>query len=148
MPVGLAGAVLVIGLLFLGPFAYVVWRNVDLGTDLGGVIWDADTGVIVGVNAAWCRQTRYTRAEAVGTGMKALGTYDRLKTEAMAHARGEGWRPIRTFSWRLANLGKRYFEQNAGLPEVVLRIPCIFEAGRVAARAAHTTLPPRPARAR
>jgi len=43
VPVGLAGAVLVIGLLFLGPFAYVVWRNVDLGTDLGGVIWDADT---------------------------------------------------------------------------------------------------------
>ena len=27
----------------------------------------------------------------------------------------------------MTNLGKRYFEQNAGLPEVVLRIPCIFE---------------------
>ena len=28
-----------VGLVFSGPMAYVVWRNVDLGTDLTDVIW-------------------------------------------------------------------------------------------------------------
>ena len=42
-PFGLSVAVVVIGLLFVGPFAYVVWRNVDLGTDIGSVIWDDNT---------------------------------------------------------------------------------------------------------
>ena len=28
-------------------------------------------------------------------------------------------------SWKLSNLGKRFFKSNA-LPEVVLRIPCVF----------------------
>ena len=41
-----------------------------------------------------------------------------------------GRRAIRTFdgangSWKLSNLGKRFFKSNA-LPEVVLRIPCEF----------------------
>ena len=41
-----------------------------------------------------------------------------------------GRRAIRTFdgangSWKLSNLGKRFFKSNA-LPEVVLRIPCVF----------------------
>ena len=41
-----------------------------------------------------------------------------------------GRRAIRTFDgadgkWKLSNLGKRYFKSNA-LPEVVLRIPCVF----------------------
>ena len=41
-----------------------------------------------------------------------------------------GRRAIRTFdgangSWKLRNLGKRFFKSNA-LPEVVLRIPCVF----------------------
>ena len=41
-----------------------------------------------------------------------------------------GRRAIRTFngadgSWTLSTLGKRYFKFNA-LPEVVLRIPCVF----------------------
>ncbi len=39
----LAVAVVAIGLLFLGPFVYVAWRNIDLGTDLGEVIWDRNT---------------------------------------------------------------------------------------------------------
>ena len=43
MPRALALAVVLIGLLFAGPFAYVIWRNIELGTDLGSVIWDADT---------------------------------------------------------------------------------------------------------
>jgi iron(III) transport system permease protein len=51
-----------IGLVFLGPFAYVVWRNIDLGTDLGSVLVDGDTlrplsqslrlGVAVALSAA------------------------------------------------------------------------------------------------
>ena len=50
-----------------------------------------------------------------------------------------GWRGIRTFNgaegrWRLSNLGKRYFKRNAGLPEVVLRIPCIFETQKTTER--------------
>ncbi len=53
-----------------------------------------------------------------------------------------GWRGIRTFvdasrTWRLTNLGKRYFERNRGLPEVVLRIPCIFETQKTTGRIAH-----------
>lgn len=42
-PRGLSIAVVVIGLLFLGPFAYVGWRNLDLGTDFADIIWDRDT---------------------------------------------------------------------------------------------------------
>ena len=50
-----------------------------------------------------------------------------------------GPRAIRTFNgaegrWRLSNLGKRYFQRNAGLPEVVLRIPCIFETQKTTER--------------
>ena len=33
-PRGLSIGVVLIGLLFLGPFAYVGWRNVDLGLSL------------------------------------------------------------------------------------------------------------------
>ena len=40
---GPGSVVVAIGLLFLSPFAYVLWRNVDLGADLGEIIWDADT---------------------------------------------------------------------------------------------------------
>lgn len=39
----LALVVGLVGLVFLGPFAYVVWRNVDLGTDLVSVLWDRRT---------------------------------------------------------------------------------------------------------
>ncbi len=35
--------VLAIGVFFVGPFAYVIWRNVDLGTDVWSVLWDRDT---------------------------------------------------------------------------------------------------------
>ena len=51
------------------------------------------------------------------------GTTDYIETSV-------GRRAIRTFSgadgsWKLSNLGKRFFKSNA-LPEVVLRIPCVF----------------------
>ncbi len=42
-PLALAGAVLAIGVVFVAPFAYVVWRNVDLGTDIWSVLWDRGT---------------------------------------------------------------------------------------------------------
>ncbi|MDG2218226.1 MAG: iron ABC transporter permease [Acidimicrobiales bacterium] len=42
-PFGLTAVAVAIGLIFLGPFAYVVWRNIDLGTDLGSVVFDEDT---------------------------------------------------------------------------------------------------------
>ncbi len=61
-PLGLTAAAAAIGLVFLGPFAYVVWRNVELGTDLGSVLFDGDTlhplsqslrlGVAVAISAA------------------------------------------------------------------------------------------------
>ena len=58
-----------------------------------------------------------------------------------------GRRAIRTFngadgSWKLTNLGKRYFKSNA-LPEVVLRIPCVFPTtDEVRARAATSGVVP------
>ena len=61
-PFGLTAVAAAIGLVFLGPFAYVVWRNVDLGTDLGSILFDEGTlrplsqslrlGVTVAVSAA------------------------------------------------------------------------------------------------
>jgi iron(III) transport system permease protein len=58
------------GLVFLGPLAYVVARNLDLGTDLGSIIWSTDTweplrrslwlglsvalsSVVIGTSLAW-----------------------------------------------------------------------------------------------
>jgi len=69
-PVGLLVLGILTGVVFLGPFAYVVSRNVDLGTDLGSIIWSADTweplrrslwlgfmvsatSVVVGTGLAW-----------------------------------------------------------------------------------------------
>jgi iron(III) transport system permease protein len=42
-PKGLLAAALVVGVVFLGPFAYVAWRNIDLGTDLGSLLWSRST---------------------------------------------------------------------------------------------------------
>ena len=39
----LLAVVAVVGVLFSAPFVYVLWRNLELGTDLGAVVWDADT---------------------------------------------------------------------------------------------------------
>ncbi len=68
--VGSGTVVVVIGLVFLSPFVYVLWRNVDLGADVGEIIWDANTlhplrrslslastvalsSVVVGTGLAW-----------------------------------------------------------------------------------------------
>ena len=63
-----------------------------------------------------------------------------------------GRRAIRTSgadgSWKLSNLGKRFFKSNA-LPEVVLRIPCVFlTTKKNGARTAHPALPAWPTRPR
>jgi iron(III) transport system permease protein len=69
-PVGLLFLAVLTGIVFLGPFAYVVSRNLDLGTDLGAIIWSADTweplrrslwlgtsvalaSVVIGTGLAW-----------------------------------------------------------------------------------------------
>lgn len=65
---GLALAVVAVGLVFLSPFAYVVWRNVDLGTDLGEIIWDANT-VHPLRRSLWLASTVALSAAVVGTGL-------------------------------------------------------------------------------
>ena len=61
--------------------------------------------------------------------IKRKGNTDYLKTDARS---GDGWRPIRTFNsatgeWRLTALGKRYYADMEGLPEVVMRLPVVFD---------------------
>ncbi|MDG1368446.1 MAG: iron ABC transporter permease, partial [Acidimicrobiales bacterium] len=65
---GLALAVVAVGVVFLSPFAYVVWRNVDLGTDLGEIIWDANT-VHPLRRSLWLASTVALSAAVVGTGL-------------------------------------------------------------------------------
>ena len=60
------------------------------------------------------------------------GNTDYLKTDAPTK---DGWRAIRTFNagtgeWRLTALGKRYFADHQLLPEIVIRIPAIFDTHR------------------
>ena len=61
--------------------------------------------------------------------IKRRGNTDYLKTDARSK---DGWRAIRTFNaasgtWRLTKLGKRYYADMDGLPEIVLRIPATFD---------------------
>ncbi len=49
-PVELLAVAVVIGLVFVGPFAYVVWRNIDLGTELGPWPWSSES-------LLWSRET-------------------------------------------------------------------------------------------
>jgi len=61
-PTGLLVVSAIIGVVFFGPFAYVIWRNIDLGTDLGSLLWSQKTwdplqrslrlGVAVSLSAA------------------------------------------------------------------------------------------------
>lgn len=64
-------AVVAIGLLFLGPFAYVVSRNIDLGTDLGSIIWDRDTLDPLR-RSLWLASTVAVSSAFVGTGLAWL----------------------------------------------------------------------------
>ncbi len=62
-PRSLAVLVVVIGAVFVGPFAYIVGRNLELGTDLGSILFDRNTltplrrslwlGISVSVSAAF-----------------------------------------------------------------------------------------------
>lgn len=42
-PIVLLVVAVAVGVVFLGPLAYVVWRNVELGSDVWSVVWSADT---------------------------------------------------------------------------------------------------------
>lgn len=42
-PLGLAALVLAVGVVFVAPFAYIVWRNAELGTDVVEVLFDRHT---------------------------------------------------------------------------------------------------------
>ena len=64
--------------------------------------------------------------------IKRRGNTEYLKTGARTK---DGWRPIHTFNtsageWRLTALGKRYFADDDGLPEYVIRIPATFDVYR------------------
>ena len=42
-PPALVAVALVVAVFFVAPFAYVVWRNIDLGADVWSVLWSRDT---------------------------------------------------------------------------------------------------------
>ncbi|MDW3219866.1 MAG: iron ABC transporter permease [Acidimicrobiales bacterium] len=70
-PVALLLVGLATGLVFLGPFAYVVSRNVDLGTDFGSIIWSRDTWDPLR-RSLWLGTTVAFSAAVVGTGLAWL----------------------------------------------------------------------------
>ncbi len=57
--------------MFLGPFLYVGWRNLDLGTDLGEVIWDRNTLEPLR-RSLWLATTVSISAAVVGTALAWL----------------------------------------------------------------------------
>lgn len=68
-PLLIAG--LLIGIVFVGPFAYVVSRNVDLGTDLVAILWSVDTWDPLR-RSLWLGLTVSSSAALVGTGLAWL----------------------------------------------------------------------------
>jgi iron(III) transport system permease protein len=62
---------LLIGLVFVGPFAYVVSRNVELGTDLLSILWSVDTWDPLR-RSLWLGITVSSSAAFVGTGLAWL----------------------------------------------------------------------------
>lgn len=70
-PWALATVVAAVGLLFLGPLAYVVWRNLDLGTDLFSVIWDQQTLEPL-MRSLWLAVAVALTSAAMGTGLAWL----------------------------------------------------------------------------
>jgi len=70
-PVGLLVLAVLTGVVFLGPFAYVVSRNIDLGTDLGSIIWSADTWEPLR-RSLWLGFTVSATSIVVGTGLAWL----------------------------------------------------------------------------
>jgi len=71
LPHSLAAAVAVIGVFFVGPFAYVVWRNVDLGTDLGGVVFESRT-IEPLRHSLWLGIAVAVSSSVIGTGLAWL----------------------------------------------------------------------------
>ncbi|MEQ8842934.1 MAG: iron ABC transporter permease [Acidimicrobiales bacterium] len=62
---------MVVGLVFVGPFAYVVSRNVELGTDLLSILWSRDTWDPLR-RSLWLGLTVSSSAAVVGTGLAWL----------------------------------------------------------------------------
>ena len=70
-PAGLLIVGILTGVVFVGPFAYVVARNLDLGTDLGSIIWSSDTWQPLR-RSLWLGLTVSTASVVVGTGLAWL----------------------------------------------------------------------------
>jgi iron(III) transport system permease protein len=70
-PVPLLVAAVLIGIVFLGPFAYVVSRNLDLGTDLWSILWSADTWEPLR-RSLWLGLSVSVASAVVGTGLAWL----------------------------------------------------------------------------
>ncbi len=70
-PVGLLFLAVLTGVVFLGPFAYVVSRNLDLGTDLGTIIWSADTWEPLR-RSLWLGTSVAAASMVIGTGLAWL----------------------------------------------------------------------------
>lgn len=70
-PVALLIVGILTGVVFVGPFAYVVSRNIDLGTDLWSIIWSADTWEPLR-RSLWLGLTVSSTAVVVGTGLAWL----------------------------------------------------------------------------
>jgi iron(III) transport system permease protein len=70
-PVGLLVLGILTGVVFLGPFAYVISRNIDLGTDIGSIIWSADTWEPLR-RSLWLGLTVSATSVVIGTGLAWL----------------------------------------------------------------------------
>lgn len=70
-PAAMVTVALLVGLLFVGPFAYVVWRNIDLGVDVWSVLWSRDTLEPLR-RSLWLAVVVTFTAAAVGTGLAWL----------------------------------------------------------------------------
>jgi iron(III) transport system permease protein len=70
-PVPLLVVGILTGLVFLGPFAYVVSRNIDLGTDIGSILWSRDTWDPLR-RSLWLGITVSLTSAVIGTGLAWL----------------------------------------------------------------------------
>ena len=70
-PIVLLVVAVAVGVVFLGPLAYVVWRNVELGSDVWSVVWSADTLEPVR-RALWLGTVVALSTAVIGTGLAWL----------------------------------------------------------------------------
>ena len=70
-PAGLLLLGVLTGLVFVGPFAYVVARNVELGTDLWAILWSSDTWEPLR-RSLWLGTSVAVTSAVIGTGLAWL----------------------------------------------------------------------------